>query len=134
MNAEMFLAGWSKQLLSVLRIATGLLLLQHGTAKLLGFPAVPMFANLSLTSMPGIAGIMEFFGGILIVVGLFTRPVAFILSGMTAVAYFYAHAGGGFYPILNGGELAVLYCFVFLYLAAAGGGPWSMDAAWRNKS
>lgn len=134
MNAEMFLAGWTRPLLSVLRAAAGLLLLQHGTAKLLGFPALPMFAELSLASMPGIAGILEFFGGILIVVGLFTRPVAFILSGMTAVAYFYAHAVRGFYPILNGGELAALYCFVFLYLAAAGGGPWSLDAAWRGKA
>ena len=134
MGGEMFLAGWSARLLSVLRIASGLLLLQHGTAKLLNFPPVPMFAELSLASMSGIAGIMEFVGGILITVGLFTRPVAFLLSGMTAVAYFYAHAGRGFYPILNGGELAALYSFVFLYLAAAGGGPWSLDTAWRNRT
>ena len=77
--------------------------------------------------MSGAAGLFELVGGVLIVIGLFTRPVAFILSGMTAVAYFYAHAPAGFFPILNRGELAALYCFVFLYLAAAGGGPWSID-------
>ena len=103
------------------------LLLQHGTAKLLSIPPIPMFAELSLASMPGIAGIMEFFGGILIIVGLLTRPVAFLLSGMTAVAYFIAHAGQGFFPILNGGELAALYCFVFLYIACHGPGLWSVD-------
>ncbi len=78
-------------------------------------------------TMGGFAGVLELVGGILIVIGLFTRPVAFLLSGMTAVAYFYAHAPQGFFPLLNGGELAVLYCFVFLYLAAAGGGAWSLD-------
>jgi putative oxidoreductase len=80
-------------------------------------------------TMSGAAGLLELVGGVLIVIGLFTRPVAFILSGMTAVAYFYAHAGRAFHPILNGGELAALYCFVFLYLAAAGGGAWSADRA-----
>ena len=84
-------------------------------------------------SLPGIAGILELVGGVLLVIGLFTRTTAFILSGMTAVAYFIAHAPRGFYPILNGGELAVLYCFVFLYMAAAGPGPWSLDAALRKK-
>ena len=77
--------------------------------------------------MGGVAGILELVGGVLLVIGQFTRPVAFILSGMTAVAYFYEHAPRGFFPILNGGELAVLYCFVFLYLASAGGGAWSVD-------
>jgi putative oxidoreductase len=134
MSAEMFLAGWSSRLLSVLRIMSGLLLLQHGTAKYLGIPDIPQMANTSATSMSGIAGLMELVGGVLIILGLFTRPVAFLLSGMTAVAYFYAHAARSFYPILNGGELAALYCFVFLYLAAAGPGPWSLDAAWRNRA
>lgn len=121
-----FIAPWTAQLLSVLRIMSGLLLLQHGTTKYLSFPAGPM-SGISPLSMSGIAGLLEIAGGVLLVVGLFTRPVAFILSGMMAVAYFYAHAPRGFFPILNGGELAVLYCFVFLYLAAAGGGPLSVD-------
>jgi putative oxidoreductase len=132
MNFDALAASWAPRLLSVLRIMSGLLLLQHGTAKLLKIPVIPMFANLSLTSPPGIAGILELVGGVLLVVGLFTRSAAFILSGMTAVAYFIAHAGKGFYPILNGGELAALYCFVFLYIAAAGPGPWSIDAARRK--
>jgi putative oxidoreductase len=133
MALETALSGWRPQLLSVLRIMSGLLILQHGTAKLLKFPVVPSMANLSLSSMGGIAGIFELVGGILLVIGLFSRPTAFVLSGMMAVAYFTAHAGSSFFPILNGGELAVLYCFVFLYLAAAGGGPWSFDAIVRRR-
>ncbi|MGB0085815.1 MAG: DoxX family protein [Rhodomicrobiaceae bacterium] len=121
-----FLAPYTAQLLSVLRIMSGLFILEHGTAKYLNFPAGPM-NHASPMTMSGAAGILELIGGILLVVGLFTRPVAFILSGMTAVAYFYAHAPGGFFPVLNGGELAALYCFVFLYMAAAGGGAWSID-------
>ena len=128
MNFDTLATSWAPRLLSILRIMTGLLLLQHGTAKLFKIPVIPTFANLSITSLPGIAGILELVGGVLIILGLFTRPTAFILSGMTAFAYFIAHAPKGFYPILNGGELAVLYCFVFLYLAAAGPGPWSVDA------
>jgi putative oxidoreductase len=87
----------------------------------------------TLNSMPGYAGFIELACGILLVLGLFTRPAAFLASGMTAVAYFYAHAPQGFFPILNRGELAVLYCFVFLYLAAAGAGPWSIDAQRQKK-
>ena len=121
-----FLAPWMPQLLSVLRIMSGLLLLQHGTTKYLNFPAGPM-NDASPFTMGGFAGLMELVGGVLLVIGLFTRPVAFLLSGMTAVAYFYAHAPQGFFPLLNGGELAVLYCFVFLFLSAAGGGAWSVD-------
>ncbi|MCA0246845.1 MAG: DoxX family protein [Proteobacteria bacterium] len=128
MNFDALAASWAPRLLSLLRIMTGLLLLQHGTAKLFKIPVIPTFANLSITSLPGIAGILELVGGVLIILGLFTRSTAFVLSGMTAFAYFIAHAPRGFYPILNGGELAVLYCFVFLYLAAAGPGPWSLDA------
>lgn len=123
-----FLKPFSSQLLSVLRIMTGLLILEHGTGKYLGFPVGPM-NGASPTTMGGAAGVLELIGGVLIVLGLFTRPVAFILSGMCAVAYFWAHAPRGFYPVLNGGELAALYSFVFLYLAAAGGGPWSLDKA-----
>lgn len=133
MKMEMALASWRPLLLSVLRVMSGLLLLQHGTAKLLKFPVMQSMANVSLTSPGGIAGILELVGGILLVIGLFTRPTAFILSGMTAVAYFMAHAGRNFFPILNGGELAALYCFVFLYLAAAGGGSWSADAMVRRR-
>jgi putative oxidoreductase len=118
----------------VLRIASGLLLLQHGTAKYIGIPTIPQFATIDPMSMVGLAGLFELIGGILIVIGLFTRPVAFLLAGMTAVAYFYVHAARSVYPILNGGELAALYCFVFLYLAAAGGGPWSIDAIVRKRA
>jgi putative oxidoreductase len=122
-----FLRPYVFPLLSVLRIMTGLLLLQHGTTKYLNFPAGPM-NNATPTTMSGAAGLLELVGGVLLIIGLFTRPVAFILSGMCAVAYFYSHAPRGFFPILNGGELAALYSFVLLYLAAAGGGAWSADA------
>lgn len=122
--------AWAPRLLSVLRIVTGFLYLQHGMMKLLSFPA-PFPRPVELFSLIGLAGMLELFGGALILVGLFTRPVAFILSGEMAFAYFMAHAPKGFWPILNGGELAALYCFVFLYLAAAGGGTWSADR-WRN--
>ena len=132
MNIDAICAAWAPRLLSILRIMAGLMLLEHGTAKLLKFPVVATMANLNLSSMPGIAGFFELIGGALLLVGLFTRPVAFILSGMTAVAYFTAHAPRGFFPILNGGELAALYCFAFLYLAAAGPGPWSLDAQRRK--
>jgi putative oxidoreductase len=128
-----FLRPYSAQLLSVLRIMSGLLVLQHGTTKFLDFPPGPMNDASPLT-MSGAAGLIELVCGVLVVVGLFTRPAAFILSGMTAIAYFYAHAGESFFPILNHGELAVLYCFVFLYLAAAGGGPWSIDRAWDSNA
>ncbi len=121
-----FLKPYTAQLLSVLRIMSGLLLLQHGTTKYLSIPPSPM-NNASPMTMGGAAGIFELVGGVMLVLGFFTRPVAFVLSGVMAIAYFYAHAPRGFYPILNGGELAVLYCFVFLYLAAAGGGTWSVD-------
>ena len=122
-----FLRPYALRLLSVLRIMTGLLLLQHGTTKYLNFPVGPM-NNATPTTMSGAAGLLELVGGVLLIIGLFTRPVAFILSGMCAVAYFYSHAPRGFFPILNGGELAALYSFVLLYLAAAGGGAWSADA------
>jgi putative oxidoreductase len=126
-----FLKPYTSQLLSALRIMSGLLVLQHGTAKYLNFPVGPM-NNASFQSMSGAAGLIELVCGALVVIGLFTRPAAFLLSGMAAVAYFYAHAPAGFFPILNRGELAALYCFVFLYLAAAGGGPWSVDRLIRG--
>jgi len=126
-----FLRPYVPQLLSVLRIMSGVLVLQHGTTKYLNFPAGQM-NNASPMTMSGAAGLIELVCGALLVVGLFTRPAAFLLSGMTAVAYFYAHAPAGFFPILNRGELAVLYCFAFLYLAAAGAGPWSIDRLWAG--
>ncbi|MPT25252.1 MAG: DoxX family protein [Starkeya sp.] len=125
MNAT--LTRLAPHILSLLRIAAALLLLQHGTTKVLGFPATQM-SGISLTALPGIAGIIELVGGALLLIGLFSRPVAFILSGMTAVAYFLVHAPQSFFPILNGGELAALYSFVFFYLTFAGPGPWSVDA------
>ncbi len=121
-----FLKPYTSQILSVFRIFSGLLLLQHGTTKYLSIPVGKM-NGASPVTMGGAAGILELVGGLMLIFGLFTRPVAFILSGMTAVAYFLVHAPQGFYPILNGGELAALYCFGFLYLAAAGGGVWSVD-------
>jgi putative oxidoreductase len=95
----------------------------------LGFPHVDAFDNIQFVSLLGASGVLELVGGVLMLIGLFTRPVAFILSGFMAVAYFMAHATQGFYPLLNQGELAVLYCFIFLYLSVAGGGAWSADAA-----
>jgi putative oxidoreductase len=119
---------WAPRLLSVFRIVLGLLFLAHGLVKLFGFPTGAQPGVVPLLSIFGLAGVLELVGGVAIMLGLFTRPVAFIMSGQMAVAYFMAHASQGFYPILNGGELAILYCFAFLYLAAAGAGPWSLDA------
>lgn len=122
-------SSWAGPVLSVLRIMTGLLFFAHGSAKLLAWPVTQMFPEpAALLSFTGFTGILEFVGGILIVVGLFTRIAAFILSGMMAVAYFMAHAPQSFHPINNSGELAIMFCFVFLYFAAAGGGPWSLDS------
>ncbi|MFN0194668.1 MAG: DoxX family protein [Aestuariivirga sp.] len=129
MNSGIIPTAWTGPILSVLRIVTGLLFLAHGTAKLLTWPLTDYVKDgVPLFSMMGLAGVLEIVGGLLIVLGLFTRYTAFVLSGMMAVAYFMAHAAQGFHPILNGGELAIMFCFVFLYFAAAGAGPWSLDA------
>ncbi len=120
-------------LLSVLRIITAFLFMQHGAQKLFSFPAPSGMGEPPLFSLMGFAGVLELFGGLLVLIGLFTRPAAFILSGMMAVAYFMAHAPQGFWPLLNGGELAVLYCFVYLYLVFAGGGDWSVDPLLRKR-
>jgi putative oxidoreductase len=112
--------------LSIFRIIVGLLFLEHGTSKYLSLPVSPT-TGVNVLSLSGINGIIELIGGVPIVLGLFTRPVAFILSGDMAIAYFIAHAPRGFFPLVNGGELAIVYCFAFLYLAAAGGGEWSID-------
>jgi putative oxidoreductase len=122
----MDIASWSPRMLSVLRIMTGLLFLEHGTQKLFAFPP-PANPGSALFSLLGVQGIIELVGGILITVGFLTRPVAFILAGDMAVAYFMRHAPRDFFPALNGGKLAILYCFVFLYLFVAGGGAWSVD-------
>ena len=127
---------WAPRVLSVLRIMAALLFLQHGTQKLFGFPLMP--ANGALPAFGTLywwAGIIEFAGGVLLALGLFTRPVAFILSGQMAVAYFMAHAPRGFWPLStngNGGELAIVYCFLFLYFVFSGPGPWSIDASLRR--
>jgi putative oxidoreductase len=129
------ISSWSPRLLSILRIVAGLLFMCHGGQKLFNFPPAAQAMNIPFFSFPaGIAGILEFFGGLLIVLGLLTRIVAFILSGQMAAAYFMAHAKNSFWPLLNHGELAVLYCFVWLYFVAAGPGPWSLDYLIRRKT
>lgn len=134
MDIDPLAAHWSPRLLSLLRIIAGLMLLQFGMAKLLGFPAVPSFAHLQLLSLEGASGTLELVGGALLTLGLFARPAAFVLSGEMAFAYFIGHFPRGFIPLLNNGTLAILFCFVFLYLAAAGAGPWSLDALLRPRS
>jgi putative oxidoreductase len=123
------LKGFAPQLLSIFRIMFALLFIEHATAKLFHFPHVAMFDTLQITSIFGIGGIIELVGGLFVLIGLFTPIAAFILSGEMAVAYFMFHAPQGFFPLLNMGEAAILYCFAFLYIAAAGAGPWSVDAA-----
>jgi putative oxidoreductase len=146
-NLNVFYAKWTPRLLSVLRIVVAFLFIEHGAQKLFAFP-VPMKPGAAglmsqvgtqglqpLLSMFGVAGILEFLGSLLVLLGLFTRPVAFILAGEMAVAYFMEHAPKGFWPIMeggNGGERAVLYCFVFLFLSVAGGGAWSLDRLIRR--
>jgi putative oxidoreductase len=122
-------ASAAPHLRSLLRVILGFLILQFGTAKLLGFPGtvLPGGATTPPGSLPGVAGILEIAGGVLLLVGLFTRPVAFVLSGEMAFAYFIGHAPNGFWPVLNQGSPAVLFCFVFLYLSSAGPGAWSLD-------
>ncbi len=121
--------SWSGSILSALRVMTGLLVLQHGLTKYFKFPLTEYFKDgVEVFSLMGLAGALELVGGILIILGLFTRVTAFVLAGFMAAAYFMAHAPQNFFPILNQGELAIMYCFVFLYLAAAGGGPYSIDA------
>ena len=131
MNVFDRLSPYSPQILSIVRIMAGLIFMAHGTAKLLGFPASDM--NPPVGSLPWIAGCIELVGGALIALGFFTRPAAFIASGMCAFAYFIAHAPQSFFPVLNGGDAAILYCFIFLYIVFAGPGPISLDAA-RGKA
>jgi putative oxidoreductase len=123
-------------LLSVLRIMAAFLFIQFGSAKLLAIPAavMPGGGTAPLMSLPGIAGSLELVGGALLLLGLFTRPVAFLLSGEMAFAYFMGHAPNGFWPVLNQGSPAILFCFIWLYLSSAGPGPWSLDALRRDKT
>jgi putative oxidoreductase len=124
-------SAYQPQLLSVLRIVTGLLFVCHGTAKVLGFPAVEGVPPPGL-SLAGLSGPLELVLGGLFLIGLFTRPVAFLAAGFCAVGYWMIHAPQGAFPIVNGGETIALYCFVFLYFVAAGAGPWSVDAAMKR--
>lgn len=137
MSDSSLVAKWQRLapiLLSVLRIVAAFMFLQAGTIKLFGWPmAMPDGSTVTLMTQTGIGGLLEVVGGGLLLVGLFTRPVAFVLSGEMAVAYFQFHAPGGTWPVVNQGQLAVLYCFIWLYFSAAGGGPWSFDAL-RRKS
>jgi putative oxidoreductase len=126
------LTAWAPRALSVLRIVTGLMIIQHGMAKLLGFPVVANFANLNPLSLIGAAGFIELIGGALLIIGLLTQPVAFIVSGEMAFAYFMVHAPRSFFPLINGGTLAIMYCFTCLYLSTAGAGPWSVDAMMKR--
>jgi putative oxidoreductase len=133
MNTAELETVWGPRALAVLRIVAALIFMEHGTQKLFGFPASER-GQPELFSLLGLAGVLEFFGGILLLLGLFTRPVAFILSGQMAVAYWMAHAPQSVFPVLNGGDAAILYCFVFLYLVAAGPGAWSVDEARRQRA
>jgi putative oxidoreductase len=132
-NPDSFYVRWTPRVLSILRIIAGFLLAAHGAQKLFGFLAPPGMPAATTLSLMWVAGVLELFGGLLLLIGLFTRPAAFILSGLMAVAYFMAHAPGGFWPLQNKGELAVIYCFVFLFLAVAGGGEWSVDRILRRR-
>ena len=127
------LAGWEPIILSIFRIVTGLLLFQYGAAKLLKIPVVAPFDKVQAFSLYGAAGMFELVFGALLIVGLFSRLAAFILCGEMAFAYFLGHFPKGFIPLLNGGNLAILFCFACLYLTCAGGGPLSLDAVVRKK-
>jgi putative oxidoreductase len=125
-------ASWAPRIRSVLRALSAFMFMLAGTMKLFAFPAgvPPHGGTVRLLSQAGLGGVLETFGGGLLLLGLFTRPVAFLLSGEMAVAYFQFHAPRGFWPVLNGGEPAALFCFLWLYFSAAGAGPWSLDARW----
>jgi putative oxidoreductase len=131
MNAFTSLGRFQPQMLGILRIVTALIFIAHGTQKLLGFPAAPASGLPAMFTLSWTAGVLELFGGALVLVGFQTRPVAFVLSGLMAFAYWIAHAPRSFYPVLNNGDAAILYCFVFLYLVFAGAGAFSIDSSRR---
>lgn len=128
--------SFAPRILSILRIVAAVMFMSIGTMKLFAFPVamMPGAGTVPLFSLIGLAGVLETVGGALLLLGLFTRPVAFVLAGQMAVAYFMGHAPMGFWPVLNNGQLAVLYCFIWLYVSAAGAGPWSIDAKRMKKS
>jgi len=127
--------NWEPRMLSILRIMVGLLYMEHGLAKILDIPHQPNHAPYALLTLnPGLQGLLELVGGLLLALGLFTRTVAFVLAGNMAVAYFMVHGPRGFFPLLNGGELAIVYCFIFLYFWIAGGGEWSLDRSRASAS
>lgn len=134
MKTQTLAAEWAPRLLSVLRIIAALIFLEHGTQKLFGFPPRATGMGPAAFSLLWFAALIEITGGVLLLFGLFTRPVAFVLSGEMAFGYWLSHAPRNFFPALNGGDAAILYCFVFLYMAAAGGGEWSLDRARGCKS
>jgi len=127
-------ARWAPYLMSLLRMVVAFLFVTHGTQKFFGVPGAGAHATVPVESMPGAASIIEMIGGVLMFLGLFTRSIAFLLAGEMAVAYFMVHAPRAFFPLVNRGEPAVFYCFTWLYYAAAGGGPWSLDALARHAS
>lgn len=131
--ADRLQTEWAPRILSIVRIVAALIFMAHGTAKLLGFPETEM-PTPEFMSLSWIGGMLEIVGGALLAIGLFTRPVAFILSGEMAVAYWMFHAPNSFFPLVNHGDAAILYCFLFLYIAFAGGGPWSVDEMLRRKA
>ncbi len=130
---DAFIAEWAPRMLSVLRIVAALLFIEHGTQKLFGFPAPPASGLPAPLTLIWDAAVLEFAGGLLLLFGVFTRPVAFVLSGEMAFAYWMAHGPRSPFPVLNGGDAAILYCFVFLYLFAAGSGAWSVDQYLRQR-
>ena len=130
--ADRLQTEWVPRVLSIVRVVAALIFMAHGTSKLLGFPEGPFTPE--AFSLPWIAGVLEIVGGALLVVGLFTRPTAFVLSGLMAFAYWLAHAPKSIYPLLNGGDAAILFCFLFLYIAFAGGGSWSLDELLKRKA
>jgi putative oxidoreductase len=125
---------WAPRLLAALRIMSALLFLEHALVKLFGFPAGAAPGPQPLLSFFGIAGLIEVAGGVLLLIGLFTRPVAFLMAGEMAVGYFMVHAPQSFFPAINGGDAAILFCFIFLYLSAAGPGAWSLDEMRAGKA
>ena len=131
MTVHRSLQAWEPRMLSVLRLVAALIVFAHGTQKLLGFPASE--SSPAILSLSWFAGVLELVGGAALILGLFTRPVAFVLAGEMAFAYWIAHAPQSPFPVQNGGDAAILYCFVFLYLVFAGPGPWSLDALWGRE-
>jgi putative oxidoreductase len=126
-------AHWAPYVVSILRIVAAFLFIAHGTQKLFGFPSLEPRPGIALNSLRGLASVLEIVGGTLMFFGLFTRQVAFLLSGEMAVAYFMTHAPRNFWPLLNRGEPAVLFCFIWLYFAASGAGAWSLDALFERR-